>query len=75
MNRLRPVMIAVALLASSAFAQTVDQYYSGTYTLFNLGSFAGVPTSYGGLVFKAGDPNTILLGGAANGRGASMPFR
>jgi hypothetical protein len=31
----------------------------------NLGSIAGVPTDYGGLVFKAGDPNTILIGGAA----------
>ena len=27
----------------------------------------GVPMNYGGLVFKAGDPNTILMGGAANG--------
>jgi hypothetical protein len=50
-----------------AWAQTVDPFYAGTYSITNLGSVPGVPTNYGGLVFKAGDPNTILLGGAANG--------
>jgi hypothetical protein len=60
---LLPVVFAVL----PVFAQTVDPFYSGTYSLFNLGSVAGVPTNYGGLIFKAGDSNTILLGGAANG--------
>lgn len=62
--------ISVLLLACAAplaYAQTVDPFYAGIYSVTNLGSVAGVPTSYGGVVFKAGDPNTILLGGAANG--------
>jgi hypothetical protein len=50
-----------------AWAQTVDPFYAGIYSITNLGSVPGVPTNYGGLVFKSGDPNTILLGGAANG--------
>jgi len=62
---------ALALVASATVtglsAQTVDPFYAGSYTLFNLGSVTGVPTNYGGLIFKSGDPNTILLGGAANG--------
>jgi hypothetical protein len=56
----------LACVAPLAWAQTVDPFYAGIYTLTNLGSVAGVPTNYGGLIFKAGDPNTILLGGSAN---------
>ena len=47
-------------------AQTVAPFYAGPYSITDLGSVAGVPTNYGGLIFKAGDPNTILLGGSAN---------
>jgi hypothetical protein len=31
-----------------------------------------VPTRYGGLTFLAGDPNTLLLGGAANSTRANI---
>jgi hypothetical protein len=48
-------------------AQTVAPFYSAAYSIDNLGSVTGVPTDYGGLTFKAGDPNTLLLGGSANG--------
>jgi len=47
-------------------AQTVAPAFSGSYSLTSLGSVSGVPANYGGLVFKAGDPNTILIGGQAN---------
>jgi len=60
-------VLLLACAAPLACAQTVDPFYAGTYSVTNLGSVAGVPTNYGGLIFKAGDPNTILLGGAANG--------
>jgi hypothetical protein len=66
----------IALAAPWLHAQTVDPFYSGTYSLINLGSVPGVPTNYGGLIFKAGDPNTIILGGSANngsGRFYSVP--
>jgi len=72
----RCALAVLLAFAAPLSAQTVDPFYAGTYTLFNLGSVAGVPTNYGGLVFKAGDPNTILLGGSANnsaGRFYSVP--
>jgi hypothetical protein len=59
----------LASFAPMVCAQTIDPFYAGTYSLINLGSVAGVPTNYGGLIFKAGDPNTILLGGSANNSG------
>jgi hypothetical protein len=61
--------LLLACVAPVVCSQTVDPFYSGTYSLINLGSVAGVPTNYGGLIFKAGDPNTILLGGSANNSG------
>ncbi|MGH8852634.1 MAG: hypothetical protein ACREYD_16735 [Casimicrobiaceae bacterium] len=58
--------LLVACATPLASAQTVDPFYAGVYSITNLGSVAGVPTNNGGLTFKAGDPNTILLGGSAN---------
>jgi hypothetical protein len=40
--------------------------FCGSYGLTDLGSVAGLPPEYGGLTFRAGDPNTILIGGHAN---------
>jgi hypothetical protein len=37
-----------------------------SYTAVELGSITGLPTNYGGLTFKAGDINTIIIGGNAN---------
>jgi hypothetical protein len=59
--------LSCAIFPSFAFvlsAQTVAPAYSGTYTLTSLGSVSGLPTNYGGLIFK--DANTIWIGGAAN---------
>lgn len=53
-------------------AITFDPLYASDYSGFSLGSAPGVPANYGGLVFKAGDPNTILLGGAANGASGAI---
>jgi hypothetical protein len=36
------------------------------YTATDLGSVGGLPSAYGGMVFKAGDSDTLLIGGAAN---------
>ncbi len=51
---------------STGFALTIGPDFSSQYSVSNLGSVPGLPTRYGGLVFKSGDPNTILIGGAAN---------
>ncbi|KAA0216796.1 MAG: hypothetical protein DYG94_05965 [Leptolyngbya sp. PLA3] len=59
---------AVALCAGSAHSQLmIDPYYSCAYEYSDLGAPAGVPQLLGGLVFKDGDPDTLLIGGAANG--------
>lgn len=58
---------AMGLVAQAASAQTFGTPFQGAYTLLDLGSAVNVPGNYGGLTFKAGDPNTLLLGGAANG--------
>jgi len=69
-------MFLLVCAGSLVCAQTVAPFYSTAYSIVNLGSVTGVPTDYGGLTFKAGDPNTILLGGSANsssGRFYSVP--
>lgn len=66
MNARRLLALVPLLAATVASGQTLAPPYAGTYTAFDLGSIAGLPPSYGGLVFKAGDPNTILIGGQAN---------
>ncbi len=57
---------------SRGTAQTIDPYYSERYSFIDLGSALNVPTSYGGLAFKAGDSNTLLLGGSANNFSAAI---
>ncbi len=40
--------------------------YVTYYSLVDLGAAAGVPGPYGGMTFKAGDSDTILIAGGAN---------
>jgi len=66
-----PIAFIVFTIFSASFfnpaqSQTIDPYYAGSYSLLNLGSITALPTPYGGLVFKYDDPNTIIIGGAAN---------
>lgn len=51
----------------SALGQSLGPEFVGDYSFSSLGSVPGLPANYGGLVFKADDPDTILIGGAANG--------
>lgn len=60
------VTFAVALLAGSAQATTIDPAYAGIYTANDLGAVPGLPPAYGGLTLKPGDSNTLLIGGDAN---------
>src|SRR4051794_41399189 len=68
-----PCLIAAAALgltfvtAREAGAQTIDPFYASTYSFTDLGTIANVPANYGGLTFKAGGPNTLLIRGRANG--------
>lgn len=67
-------IVAFALLAvpGIAGAQTIQPPYNSVYTLTDLGSVPGVPTRYGGLTFLPSDPNTIIIGGAANGASGQL---
>ena len=61
---------ATALLPVSA--QVIAPNYASDYSYVDLGSVPGVPGSYGGVTLKAGDLNTLLIGGAANTAGAMI---
>lgn len=68
---MRPAALLLAFVlfvasGSAWAAPTIDPFYAGSYTLSSLGAVPGLPSEYGGLTFKPGDPNTILIGGAAN---------
>lgn len=63
--------LSIALLVAFGFTGEAGAISVGadfsSYTVTELGGIAGLPTNYGGLTFKAGDPHTIIIGGAANG--------
>ncbi|MDO8615483.1 MAG: hypothetical protein Q7T33_07060 [Dehalococcoidia bacterium] len=59
-----PVQVRAAIVIEAPF--------SPTYTLSDLGSVPGVPTSYGGMTFKFDDSNTLLIGGDANAAGGHL---
>lgn len=57
--------------ASPGLAIDLGTDFAGDYTVVDLGTPDGVPSSFGGLVLKRGDRDTLLLGGDANtGSGA-----
>jgi hypothetical protein len=60
------IIAAMAFFPASAMSFTVDPFYAGVYTAYDLGSVPGLPPEYGGMTLKAGDPNTLLIGGYAN---------
>ena len=64
--------VAVFLATTPAAAQTVVPPYDASYTLSNLGSVPSLPTPYGGLTFLTGNPNVIVIGGAANVAGGAL---
>ena len=50
-----------------AFSQILGADFVGPYSVRDLGVPEGVPSSLGGLTFKAGTTNTVLIGGHADG--------
>jgi len=65
--------VALALVAASlAAAQTVEAPYDTDYVLVDLGPVPGLPPPNGGLTFLSGDPDTLLVGGEANGSTAAV---
>lgn len=77
MNKTRSLVTMVFAIAFASthqltVAQTIAPAFATDYSFVDLGSAAGVPANYGGLTLKSGDPNTLLLGGAANGGNAAV---
>jgi hypothetical protein len=61
--------VLICGLLPFAQGQAVDPAYSGSYSITSLGTVAGIPGPFGGIAFSSANPNTILLGGAANSSG------
>ncbi len=72
--RHRTLGLAVLLLmtAATSHAQTLSAPFASDYTLTNVGSVSGLPGPYGGLVFQAGNTNSLLIGGNANNGSGSI---
>jgi hypothetical protein len=60
------VMAFIPILASAA-TFNIAAPYDTVYTAIDLGAVPDLPTPYGGMTLKAGDNNTLLIGGGANG--------
>ncbi|MCK5943266.1 MAG: hypothetical protein KAI24_14900 [Planctomycetes bacterium] len=67
MNIRSPFLVSCLLAAVPCAAQTIVAPFDVDYSYVDLGSISGVPANLGGLTFLANDPNTLLIGGAANG--------
>ncbi len=66
-----PLSIAIlfgvsVFVIAAARAQNIESFYASDYTLTNLGMISGLPSSYGPIIFKRGDPQTLLIGGNAD---------
>src|SRR3954453_15171159 len=64
-------LLVVLAAAGPASAQSLDPAFADDYTLNDIGSPPGIPASLGGLTFKPGTTDRLLIGGNANtGSGA-----
>ncbi|HEY7090680.1 MAG TPA: hypothetical protein VH518_21465 [Tepidisphaeraceae bacterium] len=62
----------IAAASRSSHAQTIDPFYASTYSVNDLGAPPGALPSFGGMAFKAGEPDTLLLGVQASGGAAKI---
>lgn len=73
MVRLKLSLVALVVIAFTSVEATraaaditLAPPYNTQYSIVDLGPVPGVPPRLGGLTLKAGDLNTLLIGGAAN---------
>ncbi|HAG84509.1 MAG TPA: hypothetical protein DCL61_25975 [Cyanobacteria bacterium UBA12227] len=59
------VFLSLAFI-SKAQAAALAPSFSNFYSVTDLGVIPNLPETYAGMTFKAGDPNILLIGGAAN---------
>lgn len=60
------ILLATLGIQQKVLAITIDPFFASDYSYTDLGSVSGLPALYGGLTVKAGDTNTLLIGGNAN---------
>ncbi len=60
------LLVTGLFLTTACVAQVIQQPFAGVYAYTDLGSVPGLPPPYGGVTFKLGDNNTLLIGGSAN---------
>lgn len=59
-------IFAFSVVVPVASAQTIDPFFASDYSYTDIGTIDGVPSNFGGLTLLAGNPNKLLIGGAAN---------
>ena len=62
----------VLALAAGLPAQAIQLPYFNSYSFVTLGSVPGVPSAYGGVAFRAVEPDVLYIMGASNGAGGAM---
>jgi len=62
----------LALFSPLLSAQTLGADFATDYSFVDLGTPPGVPAPLGGVTFKAGDTNVLLIGGSANNSGGAI---
>ncbi len=66
------VVLALSLAGSVCNAQTVDPLFQECYSIRSLGTPTDIPGPLGGINFLPGNPNVLLVGGAANGPSGAL---
>ncbi len=69
------IIVAAAsacVAASVCNAQIIDPAFGACYNIRSLGTPANVPANLGGINFMPGNPNVLLVGGAANGGNGAL---
>jgi hypothetical protein len=66
-----PYVLAMTLTAGLS-AQAIQLPYFNSYSFVNLGSAPGVVTNYGGVAFRALEPNVLYIMGGANVAGGVL---
>ena len=61
------VVAALAAVVAPVSAQIIEAPFATDYSFVDLGTVPMLPPNAGGLTFVPGNPNQLLIGGAANG--------
>lgn len=64
--------LVAATCSWSTVGQVVEPPFDANYVTVDLGSVTDLPAAYGGVTFKSGDVNTLLIGGLANAGTAAV---